>query len=823
MSFFDCVADAVDEGSLRKEKGEEAQRIWKERSTMYERAGYDRHTAESLAATDVKIGFKKKAAEDRNRALGIVAATNKMNLTVKEAKDVSNVATDTMTRIDYEKRSIVHFIHGRIGAYLKEHRPNLMGQTKASFQNVVRELHGQQTGDEAARVFAESITDAREWLRTRLNATGHNIGKLDNRGLRHQHDRIKITKVGFDKWFSDIREKIDWTRINDDLTGRPLAESGAPSMEIQTRFLKEVYDNIAYGKGTKKATYGRIGTGRALERERVLHFKKADDWIEYNKAYGQTDPFNSIVIELEHLSRELAASNHLGPDKMTGIEYMRSRVMEETRTRQLPIKEIDRAERNTAHAVRMMKVYSGGVGPSSIRGAIIAKFFSNARKLFSSAALDRAVIISVPSDLNSMRLAAQAIKMNPTNVLSRYVDLMAEAVQGGGITHDDLLRQGWIADSIAGAASTGDRFDTQWGVSQWADVLSNATMRIQGLNAHTDELKAAWQISMSGHLAAYADKALSDVEPKFQKAMRDHGITDVEWDIFRKTGMYEADNGAKFLNPLYWRAAVDMDHEVADQVFLKMQSFIESMSEMAVPTNSLHAKAFFDPSAFDLTPGSAPYEVLKSGGMFKSFPAAFMMNQIHAFRMREGFQNKFWYGFDLLATSTLVGAIGIQVNDLLFGRDPQNMADPWFLARAFVKGGGVGILGDIAATGQTSWGGGLPGYAAGPMFSAAQDIYDLTAGNISDFAHGKDMNLAKDITWIGKRYLPMGQTPLALGGAAIDRLFWDQLQIILDPDSVDALVKASKKRDENYGGGTWWVPGQVLPGRGPNLMNAIGQ
>ena len=140
--------------------------------------------------------------------------------------------------------------------------------------------------------------------------------------------------------------------------------------------------------------------------------------------------------------------------------------------------------------------------------------------------------------------------------------------------------------------------------------------------------------------------------------------------------------------------------------------------------------------------------------------------------------------------------------------------------------GGFGVIGDIVSTGQASWGGGFPSYIAGPMPQVAQDVYNLTFKNALEFASGAytgeiDTNFAQELSKFGKSYMPMGQT-LAIG-PAMDRLFWDQLQIWLDPESVEALSDAARKRQNLTGGGDWWMPGSPIPSRAPNFASAIGQ
>ena len=179
------------------------------------------------------------------------------------------------------------------------------------------------------------------------------------------------------------------------------------------------------------------------------------------------------------------------------------------------------------------------------------------------------------------------------------------------------------------------------------------------------------------------------------------------------------------------------------------------------------------------------------------------------------------YGLNLAAGATVMGALAVQANEILMGRDPQDMTNPSFWGRAAMKGGAFGVVGDIATTGQASWGGGYASYAAGPVPQLGQDVYNLTFKNAMALAYGEDTNFAGDLAKFGKSYMPMGQTPII--GPALDRLWWDQMQLLLDPDSADALAKAAKNRANLYKSGDFWMPGTVAPQRAPNFANAIGR
>ena len=351
------------------------------------------------------------------------------------------------------------------------------------------------------------------------------------------------------------------------------------------------------------------------------------------------------------------------------------------------------------------------------------------------------------------------------------------------------------------------------------------------MTSHTDNAKIAFKHSFAGHFASLKNTALKDIPETLRNDMMKHGITAKDWDSFRNSGgVFTAQNGATFLDPLYWRGSNTInDLDVSDAVFLKMQSYVEKWTEKAIPTQSLIAKGILDPMAWGLAPGSVGYEFFKSAGMFKSFVGAFVINQARMIQMKGGLRSKGGAGYvaEMVATTTLVGALGLQIGDLLMGRDPQDMWDEGFLMRAILRGGGLGPVGDILSTGTTTWGGGFASYLGGPVVQGFQDFSNLTLGNVAQ-AYNQlrkdddvDVNFIPELAKLIKRYTPMGQTPALLGGGAFDKMFVDQFQILLDPESADALVGAANKRSENVGGGEYWMPGSPLPSRLPNLGTAF--
>lgn len=820
MTFFDCLADAMDEGSADRERGKRAQARWKEKADQYERQGHPRHVAEAFAAEDVKAEFRKAAGDDRHVAVAQMAALRKSQAEVNSAKAPDMITQ--MERVDMKTRGLVRRFQGRIGAFLREHHRDILGNltNKAGMLDILKELHGETSGNVTAKAFADAIRSAFEDMRLMFNEAGGLIGKMENWGLPHVHNRRAVTKAGFEVWYSRVASKIDWTKMEDRLTGKPFQSGDTPpSPEIQRRFLRDVYDNIAFGKDADEAVYGRargVATYRKHNDSRVLAFKSAEDWVAYNREFGTGDAFKSIMGHLHRMAKDIVLMREFGPNPGLGIEYKSQ--LWDAKAKKLQNTDLaEKASANAKRAIRMFRMQSGGKLPESAMQDWIATFMSSTRHILSSAFLDRAVIASM-SDMNTMRLAAQTIGMNPSNVISRQVGLLKS------LSRDELLRAQWVADTMADAGTALARFQQDIAPSEIAERLSSASMRVQGLSQWTDRARATFYQEMSGYVASEAGKPFDQLFPGLRNLLEKHGVTAQDWaDFTAADAMFRTDNGATFAMPVYWREATNLDPKRADEIFFKIQGAFEEQLEIAVPTGSLFARSFVDPAAHDLPPGTLLYELAKSGTMFKSFPMTFTVNQHRQIMARGGYLSASGatYGFNLAAGAMAMGAISLQVGDLLLGRDPQDMTSPMFWVRSAMKGGSFGVLGDIATTGQASWGGGFSSYVAGPVPQAATDLWKLTFANAAEFAMGEDTNFAEELARFGKRYTPMGQT-VAIG-PALDRLLWDQLQLLLDPDSIDSLNDASDRRAKAYGSGDAWAPGNALPSRLPNLANAIGR
>lgn len=819
--FASCVQDAMGEGSVVRAHGQKAIDQWERVVQALRADGMDERMAQRAAADQVIAQIEVENAAKRHTQT--VRLLNQRKLAEEVSKARAPDMTAQMTRVDMATRALERRFHGQIGEFFERFRTDLLSRVRNMDEmlDVVRASFGAPSG-EAAKALAQAVNRTFEDMRLMANEAGANIGKMENYGWPTSHNQRSIRKAGRETWIAEIQPRLDWTKIQDPLTGLPIQRGDTPPrMEVQARFLNEVYDNIAFGKDSREAVYGRPAGDAAYKRmsfHRVLHFKTADDWIAYNKDFGAGDPFRGLVNHIKSMSKDIAEMREFGPNPMLGLEYKGQLWANRARTaRDEGL--LGKAISNAKQAQRMMRVLNGPGVPEAGWQEWAATFFATSRQALNAALLDRAVL-AAPPDLANARMAAKMIGMNPNNVLSEFLGIART------LTKQERLRLGWIADTWAQPGATQSRFMDEVGAQDWAQKANNFSMRVQGLAAWTDRLKGMVYQEMSGHIADFADRPFADLPDGLRRHFENYDITANDWDRIRaEDAIFEAENGARFIAPVYWREATPLPRQDADDIFIKLQSAFEDVMEKSVPTRNLYVDGWTDPVAHGLTPGHPLYELMKSGLMFKRFIGSMTANMVGQWKARPTRTEKWAYLAEHVAIASVMGAAALQLKEIAYGRDPQDMTDPGFMFRAMIAGGGLAVLGDLLVTGSTSWGGGLASYTAGPVIQAVNDLTRLTVGNAAQAASqwlaGEeiDTNLVMETRNMLSRYALL-QPPFL--GPAVDRMIADQFAILLDPDALKAMQQAAQRRENLFGNGEFWRRGDFLPSRLPDFSGIFG-
>lgn len=200
------------------------------------------------------------------------------------------------------------------------------GTTKARMDNIVKEIHGQSTGDEKAAQIAKAWAAVAERLRVRFNDAGGAIGKLQGGYLPQSHDRLALLAFKRGPWVEYMMEpgRLDRERMMSNITGEKLTDSQLrEALEVSwDRITTDGYfdaDVSAQPQGM-----GAVYTQHADHR--FIHFANPDKWIEYNGRFGASggDIFASMMNHIGMMARDIAQMEILGPNPSRSLAYVKS-------------------------------------------------------------------------------------------------------------------------------------------------------------------------------------------------------------------------------------------------------------------------------------------------------------------------------------------------------------------------------------------------------------------------------------------------------------------------------------------------------------------
>lgn len=820
MTMRDCLLQAVGEGRLSQDKADETLALYDElaedlRNTMHADA------AEVEAARRAYEVAAFETAEKKRQKLLQVKTWQRIDKQMGEYRDIRgnvNPGAAILAHLDADelapfsnleaRRKAIHgWLHAGMDEVMATFRRDLKGSVreKATLDDLVREVFGQDTGNASAKELAQAWTHSAEKGRQRFNAGGGRIPKREDWGMPQTHDSIAVGKAGFQAWRDFIVDHLDLDRMKNEQTKLPFTRE---QLELA---LRDVHETIK-SDGLNKITAGTAGGRSSLANRRLDHrflvFKNPDSWLAYNERFGKTDPFSVMMGHIEGMSRDIAALETLGPNPAATLRFM-----EQTATKWASENDrLDSVNSSIKLAEDMFGLYTRGTN-APIHGKI-ARTFAGLRQLLQSAQLGGAMLSSV-TDLNTGRMARahaglpQAKMIGQITKLLNPVDLEDQklAVRLG------LIAENWSAVAHGQMRYLGD-ISGSWISQRVADVV----MRVSGLSPWTQAGRWAFGMEFMGHLADQAGKAMADLDPRLQETFRRYGIDAERWDTMRQTEHYSHE-GASFLRPEDIANRSDLSPSFADDLGLRLLEMIQSETEYAVPATTLRGRAAL---ISDTRPGTVQGELVRSFAMYKSFSVSLYHTHIMRMVLQKGVANKARYAANLGISTTLMGALAIELKDISKGKDPRPMFGEHakgFWGAALIQGGGLGIFGDFLLNDVNRFGGGLAETIAGPVVSFGNDLRKLTIGNAVEAVQGKDTHMGGELVNFFRRYTP--GAGLWYVGAAFQRIVFDEIQKAVDPDALDKFRRQEKRAKSETGQTYWWRPGHALPDHAPDLTKAV--
>lgn len=411
-------------------------------------------------------------------------------------------------------------------------------------ERIVRERFGQDTGDALAKQISDKMGNVFETMRERFNRSGGDIGKLDDWGLPQTHNLEKIAKAGKETWVSQSLNLIDRNKY--------VKEDGTLYSDKEIKDLLDyAYDTIA-SDGANKTEIGRQATGGGTSKvtsrhseSRVLHFKDADAWLNYQAEFGGMPFVDLIEAHVNGLSKDIAMVENLGSNPKNAM-----RILMDAAEKKDWEKGIDneKTKKTRNRAQTMFDEYSGGNAPQS---QVLANLGLAYRSMNVAAMLGGTTISSIADQATIAKTAwvhgmayrqifGELIhQLNPLNKADR------EQARSLGLATEEMLGSiaRWSDDGLTSVQGKSEV------LARVSSNIANQVMRISGLNALTAASKTAFtKMLMDKYGRLTRDKSWADLDEVDRELLKGTGLSERAWEVMRLADPIEDTKGNQLMS-----------------------------------------------------------------------------------------------------------------------------------------------------------------------------------------------------------------------------------------------------------------------------------
>lgn len=668
-------------------------------------------------------------------------------------------------------------------------------------RDLVFEIRGQDTGNVKAKKGAKAWADVTELLRRRFNDAGGDIGYLENWGIPQHHSMEKVGRATREQWISDVIGKLDRKYY--------IKEDGQLMSDAEvTAFLGEAYNTIATGGLNKLSDSGMRLSGARANRgnaSRQIHFKDADSYLEYQRQYGDRSLWEVMVGHLEGISKDIALVETYGPNPDHVFRSILDEVTAETATANP--QRTGQVKRMANSTENLYNFISGKTQP--IANPHIAQWSDNIRNWLVASRLGSALLASF-SDLGTMYLSAKVTNL-PMNQLFRN---QLEAMDPTNRTELARARRAGLAmESLLGSVNRWAMDNMGPSKARWA---ATAVMRASGLTAWSDAHKRAYGVTMMGSLGEVVSRSsdLRSLDDADFRILKNKGITEQDFSVWKLADQEDWGKGnSTMLTPESIMRIPDdavkhlgAPERVKFEAMRKLLGAVAEEVDMAVITPGAREQMI---TGGGLQRGTWKGELVRSVFLFKSFPISVVMRHWSRAMGMPSAGGRAAYIGAFIASTTILGALSQQLNDMASGRNPREMTGedaPKFWLGALLKGGGLGLYGDFLLSDHTRYGGGALASMLGPVAGLVDDVVKLGQGIPLNAVEGKPEQTGGDLVKLGKGLIPGAN--LWYAKAALDHMIFNQLQEYFSPGYLRKVEQRSKK---NFNQTYWWRPQDVTP------------
>lgn len=732
--------------------------------------------------------------------------------------------------IESASRAIRDEAMGRLLDVIDQTRGRFLGliANREGTTALVRELHGEDSGVPAAREAARQYHEVAESLRQRFNRAGGDIGRLDDWALPRRHSQYRIAR-DLAGWVDQHMGWVDRSRY--------LNEDGTRMTDDQLRdFLTHAGTTLATG-GVNKIEPGRVGgSGMRANRgseSRQIHYRDADAYMAAQEAYGDKNIMDLMFGHIDQISRDIALVETLGPNPNHAFKYFSESAFQHESVSSP--RDISRSLNKQRKRLDYLYTEVAGTREPPV-SARIANWFDTYRGVNVASRLGSAVIMGF-SDQGTIALTAKMNGMpvmrvfsNEAKMLNPLNDQHRRIASRAGLGIDQLMGSmaRWGADGLGHDAEVAGR------ASGYSQTAATTLLRASGMNAIDAANRRAFGATMMdavGYLTRNHE-SMSSLEAGDRARLRNMGVTDTDFSVWRlaETEDWRGIGDTILTAGSIYRITDEALSEISartrtspqrlrDQAATKLLGSVLDETNMAIPAPGARERAFMHGGK---ARGEWGGELARSFWQFKSYSVSMVMKHWkRAFAQQTGW-GKAGYMAAIFASTTVLGAISLQLNEILLGRDPKNMLDAddttgvpglRFALAAMLKGGALSIYGDFLFSDTTSYGTSPLAAIGGPVAGDIEALFKIR-GTAQDL---KGDQLGGNLVKFAKSHIPGAN--LWYTKAATDHMIFHQLQEYFSPGYLRRMEQRARKE---FGQSYWWEPGDYTPRRAPALESAFG-
>lgn len=830
MALSDCIAD-IRAAAGRALSDDEILRILDalDRRARAKRAASQLDGVEAaLRQAADELGAEERLAaliEKRNRHINIqrklsrfsrYAASGGQEAEALRAMNVGaeGAAPGLARSVDAERIAIEGELTGPLVGELRQAGllKVLRRRREAFDRDVARELWrlsdpaAEASGNRLAATTARILGKYQELARLLQNDAGAYIRKLPGWIVRQSHDAWRIahaasgalrrggTEADFLAWRDFILPRLD---------DRTFLEVG-PESAARDQFLRQVWVNLVSGVHAKAHGAGDwlggfTGPGNLAKRvseERVLHFRSADDWFDYNQRFGRGSLLDAIMEGLGAAARNTALMRTWGTNPEAAFK---------ADLQQLQVRARDRGDFDTVKSLAgwrtrsQFDVLTGAVDiPGAPNFAVIA---AAARALIVMAKLGGVVLSSFPD----IPLRASALRHHGINYLEGVRNGFESLLKGRRKGEERELAD-YMAVGIDGALGAMlARFSAVDSIPGRLSKHVDRFFRLNFLAWWTDSMKTGAGLMLSHNLARNAGKAFDELGPDLRRALGRYGIEAAAWDRIRASEVREI-AGKAYLT----------GEDLADDELrrtLRMY-FVDSVNE-AMNIGGAREKAI---TTGGLQAGTPLGEASRFFWQFKAYPLTFVTRQLNRELRRKGAADVVGIVALILGTTTF-GYLSTSAKSVARGLLPPDPLSAEGFGAAMAQGGGLGIYGDFLLGQYNRFGGGGIETIGGPAIGIAGELARVFGG-----ARDAITNERQQLVDVGPRAarFVVNQLPyinLFYTRQALDWLILYQMQEAMNPGFLERF---ERRVEREQGRSFIFRPSEAIPrGGGDRLFEGI--